>query len=151
VSDDFQALVDQVLAGKPAPLHEALCRLQARLRRPLAREDYPPPVLEMFQSFAPYAQPNGMPKLGRPLKDPDLERLRTAYRAWVAFTVRDTYREKLLWANIGKQFGREKIGDDFYPIDGEPSDLVYQEIGDQFGVGPDAIKKLLRKKKVPRA
>lgn len=143
---DFAELVAMALDGRPGPLQHALKQLALRLRRPLTREDYPQCVLDMLEAFAPFAQDNGMPKRGRPSSDPDKERMRFAYRAWVDSLVREGYENNRLMAQITKETGgREVIGKDAYPIDGEPSDHAHEVVGDEFGVGPDAIKKLIRK------
>lgn len=146
MTSDFVALVALALDGRPGPLQHALKQLALRLRRPLTSADYPQCVLNMLEAFAPFAQANGMPKRGRPSSDPEKEQMRVAYRAWVDSLVRDGYKKNRLMAQITKESGgREIIGKDDYPIDVEPSDHAHGVVGDEFGVGSDAIKKMLRK------
>jgi len=143
---DFSALVDMAMDGRPGPLQHTLRLLSAKLHRPLTDADYPECVHKMFKAFSPFAQANGMPNPGRPSKDTDQERLRLAYQKWVNALVLDGYEEKLLLIQITKETGgRELIGKHPYPINDEPSEHAHQEIGDEFGVGPDAIKKRLKK------
>lgn len=149
---DFAALVDMAMDGRPGPLQHALRRLSAKLHRPLVRADYPPCVLDMLEAFAPFAQDNGMPKLGRSLKDPEQERLRLTYRKWVDALVLAGYEEKLLWLQIAKKTGGGEIIDgDRQHIAQEPSDRAHELIAVEFGnfdkfgdPASEAIKKMLR-------
>lgn len=159
---DFSALVDMAMEGRPGPLQHALRLLSAKLRRPLEDADYPECVHMMFKAFAPFAQPNGMPKRGRPLKDAGQERMRQVYSKWVESLVRDAYEEKRLLLQIAKENGGGEIIDgERAPIHQKPSDRAREIIAEEFGnfdkfgdAKPDAFKKMLRgkvsKKGTPR-
>lgn len=148
MNPDFESLVELAMDGNPFPLQDALRRLSARRRRKLTYDEYPECVRAMFATFAPFAQPNGMPKRGRALKDPEQERLRLIYRSWVESLIRESYEEKLQLYQWARMDGyRERVGNTSIMIDveGKPSARALEEIGEEFGVGPDAIKKMLRK------
>lgn len=150
MTPDFEALVAMVWEGRPGPLQHALRQLGARLRRPLVPDDYPGCVHELFRAFSEVAQPNGMPKRGRPSNDPERERLRLAYRTWVLSFLKDAYDEKRLLIRIAKETGGgEVISGTAYPIDEKPADLAIEELATEFShetlgnVSPAAISKLL--------
>lgn len=144
---DFNKLVKLALEGNPAPLHHALSDISARIkafeRRDMAKDDYPPIVLEMFRAFAEVAQPNGMPKRGQPSK----EKLGiiSAYRAWLRYTVQGNYENKRLMAQISKEVdGQEIINGHCFPMPAmKPSDIAIEEISGEFGVSEGAIFDLI--------
>lgn len=149
---DFEALVQDALAGNPGGLLHAMQQHSTYIwvteHRKLSKaDDWPPCVADMLRQFGRVSQPNGRPMRGRPKKE--LQQLAKANREWFRYVVQHLFDRRREMAKFSKSGGaREIIGDRDYPMpSGTPSDIAFDCIEEQMGIPKNTALDILYPKR----